>query len=35
LSPAPRYDCAMPDFDVNTPHIARIYDYWLGGKDNV
>ena len=24
----------MPDFDVNTPHIARIYDYWLGGKDN-
>ena len=24
----------MPDFDVTTPHIARIYDYWLGGKDN-
>jgi S-adenosyl methyltransferase len=24
----------VPDFDVNTPHIARIYDYWLGGKDN-
>ncbi len=24
----------MPDFDVNTPHIARIYDYWRGGKDN-
>ena len=24
----------MPDFDVNTPHIARIYDYWLGGTDN-
>ncbi|TDD93965.1 SAM-dependent methyltransferase [Actinomadura rubrisoli] len=20
--------------DVHTPHIARIYDYWLGGKDN-
>ncbi|RKS71075.1 S-adenosyl methyltransferase [Actinomadura pelletieri DSM 43383] len=20
--------------DVTTPHIARIYDYWLGGKDN-
>lgn len=24
----------MPGFDVNTPHIARIYDYWLGGEDN-
>ncbi len=24
----------MPDFDVTKPHIARIYDYWLGGKDN-
>jgi hypothetical protein len=22
------------DFDITTPHIARIYDYWLGGKDN-
>ena len=24
----------MPDFDVTVPHIARVYDYWLGGKDN-
>jgi trans-aconitate methyltransferase len=24
----------VPDFDVSVPHIARIYDYWLGGKDN-
>jgi hypothetical protein len=24
----------MPDFDTNVPHIARVYDYWLGGKDN-
>ena len=24
----------MPDFDTRVPHIARIYDYWLGGKDN-
>ncbi len=24
----------MPDFDTGVPHIARIYDYWLGGKDN-
>jgi O-methyltransferase involved in polyketide biosynthesis len=24
----------MPDFDTSLPHIARVYDYWLGGKDN-
>ena len=24
----------MPDFDTSVPHIARIYHYWLGGKDN-
>jgi hypothetical protein len=24
----------VPDFDTGMPHIARIYDYWLGGKDN-
>jgi hypothetical protein len=24
----------VPEFDITTPHIARIYDYWLGGKDN-
>jgi hypothetical protein len=24
----------VPDFDTGVPHIARIYDYWLGGKDN-
>jgi S-adenosyl methyltransferase len=24
----------VPDFDTNVPHIARVYDYWLGGKDN-
>jgi S-adenosyl methyltransferase len=23
-----------PDIDPSVPHIARIYDYWLGGKDN-
>jgi S-adenosyl methyltransferase len=22
------------DFDTSVPHIARVYDYWLGGKDN-
>jgi hypothetical protein len=20
--------------DTNEPHIARVYDYWLGGTDN-
>ena len=24
----------MPDFDTSVPHIARVYDYWLGGEDN-
>ena len=24
----------MPDFDTGIPHIARVYDYWLGGTDN-
>jgi len=24
----------VPDFDPSVPHIARVYDYWLGGKDN-
>ena len=24
----------MPDFNAGVPHIARVYDYWLGGKDN-
>jgi hypothetical protein len=24
----------MADFDTSVPHIARVYDYWLGGKDN-
>jgi hypothetical protein len=24
----------VPDIDIRVPHIARIYDYWLGGKDN-
>lgn len=24
----------MPKFDPTVAHIARVYDYWLGGKDN-
>ncbi|MDQ1288870.1 MAG: SAM-dependent methyltransferase [Actinomycetota bacterium] len=23
-----------PEFDTGIPHSARMYDYWLGGKDN-
>jgi hypothetical protein len=23
-----------PSFDITTAHPARVYDYWLGGKDN-
>ncbi len=31
-----RYDSsqALRDFDVSVPHSARIWNYWLGGKDN-
>jgi hypothetical protein len=24
----------LPSFDTSVAHIARVYDYWLGGKDN-
>ncbi|GAA0794511.1 SAM-dependent methyltransferase [Spirilliplanes yamanashiensis] len=27
-------ETAPPGVNVNVPHSARIYDYWLGGKDN-
>jgi S-adenosyl methyltransferase len=27
------FGTAVP-LDTNLPHIARVYDYWLGGKDN-
>ena len=29
-----RIGARVPDFDTSVPHIARVYDYWLGGKDN-
>ncbi|GIE34106.1 hypothetical protein Ait01nite_071510 [Actinoplanes italicus] len=32
-SPAPT-EVAPPGVNINVPHSARIYDYWLGGKDN-
>jgi S-adenosyl methyltransferase len=25
---------ALPEIDTSVAHIARVYDYWLGGKDN-
>src|SRR3954451_2917573 len=27
-------DWVPPSIDLSQPSIARIYDYWLGGKDN-
>jgi trans-aconitate methyltransferase len=27
-------DWSPPEFDTGTPHSARIYDWWAGGKDN-
>ena len=24
----------QPPFDVSVAHVARVYDYWLGGTDN-
>jgi hypothetical protein len=32
-SPAPT-EVAPPGVNINAPHSARIYDYWLGCKDN-
>ena len=28
------HEVAPPGVNINVPHSARIYDYWLGGKDN-
>ena len=30
----PMPEVAPPGVNINVPHSARIYDYWLGGKDN-
>ncbi|BFU41814.1 SAM-dependent methyltransferase [Krasilnikovia sp. MM14-A1004] len=30
----PAAEHAPPGVNINVPHSARIYDYWLGGKDN-
>jgi S-adenosyl methyltransferase len=33
-APLPADDEERVDFDTSVAHIARVYDYWLGGKDN-
>ena len=33
-SDAPGKERELPQFDTSVAHIARVYDYWLGGKDN-
>jgi len=30
----PASEAEHPTFDTSVAHIARVYDYWLGGKDN-
>ena len=30
----PEQEGEPPDIDTSVAHIARVYDYWLGGKDN-
>ena len=33
-SPTPGQPAAPPEIDTSVPHSARIWNYWLGGKDN-
>jgi S-adenosyl methyltransferase len=33
-APLPPEPEEQVDFDTSVAHIARVYDYWLGGKDN-
>ena len=33
-APLPATQDEPVDFDTSVAHIARVYDYWLGGKDN-
>jgi len=30
----PDHGNEAPSFDTSVAHVARVYDYWLGGKDN-
>jgi hypothetical protein len=33
VSPDPGDPAGDPRLNTAVPHVARIYDYWLGGKD--
>jgi S-adenosyl methyltransferase len=33
-SPTPGQELEPPEIDASVPHSARIWNYWLGGKDN-
>jgi S-adenosyl methyltransferase len=33
-SATPGQPTAPPEIDTSVPHSARIWNYWLGGKDN-
>ena len=33
-APLPEQGGQLSEIDTSVPHIARVYDYWLGGKDN-
>jgi S-adenosyl methyltransferase len=33
-SVVPETDDGHTDIDTSVAHIARVYNYWLGGKDN-
>jgi hypothetical protein len=33
--PAPGPEQPQANVDTGVAHIARIYNYWLGGKDNI
>jgi hypothetical protein len=33
-APLPGQGGRLSEIDTGIPHIARVYDYWLGGKDN-
>jgi len=34
LAAVPAGEHAPPGLDISVPHMARVYNYWLGGKDN-
>ena len=34
-SVVPEGEVTPREIDTSVPHIARMYDYWLGGKDNI